>query len=126
MSQDPVQELLDLTHAWDEAMVKNDAEAIGSFMACDWLIVGPDGSVGDRARFLALVASGDLTHDVMTTEDPIIRVYGDTAVIIAQGTSGGTYKGASFRMRERGTSVFVKRDGRWQCVVTHLSTLPGA
>jgi ketosteroid isomerase-like protein len=126
MNQDLLQELLDLAHAWDEAMVRNDAEAIGAFMADDWLIIGPDGSVGDRARFLELVASGDLMHDVMTTEDPIIRVYGDTAVVIAKGTSGGAYKGAPFRMRERATSVFVRTRGRWQCVATHLSTLSPA
>ena len=122
----PDQELLEIARAWDEAMVSNDAEAIGAFMADDWLIIGPDGSVGDRARFLQLVASGELTHDVMTTEDPVVRVYGDTALLIAQGTSGGTYRGTPFRMRERGTSVFVKTRGQWQCVLTHLSTLSGS
>ena len=122
---EPREEILEIARAWDEAMVRNDADAIGAFMADDWLIIGPDGSVGDRSRFLQLVASGDLTHDVMTTEDPIVRVYGETAVVVAQGTSGGAYKGARFHMRERATSVFVKTRGRWQCVLTHLSTLSG-
>ena len=122
-THDPVQELLDLARAWDAAMVSNDAAAIGAFMADDWIIIGPDGSIGDRTRFLALVASGDLTHDVMTTEDPIVRVYGDTAVVIAHGISGGTWQGTPFSTQERATSVFVRRDGIWRCVVTHLSTL---
>ena len=125
MTADAVRDLLEVARAWDEAMVHNDATAIGSFMADEWLIIGPDGSVGDRARFLHLVSSGELTHDVMTTEDPIVRVYGDTAILVAQGTSGGNFKGTPFRLRERATSAFVRRDGRWQCVLTHLSTLPG-
>jgi hypothetical protein len=29
--------------------------------------------------------------------------------------------GQEFRTRERATDVFVKRDGRWQCVLTHLT-----
>lgn len=126
MAPEPIQELLDLARAWDEAMIANDAAAIGSFMADEWLIIGPDGSIGDRTRFLALVASGDLTHDVMTTEEPIVRLYGETAVLIAQGTSGGAYQGSAFRMRERATSVFVRMSGRWKCVVTHVSPLPAA
>jgi ketosteroid isomerase-like protein len=34
-------ELIRLAHAWDRAMVENDAEAIGSFMADDWVIADP-------------------------------------------------------------------------------------
>ncbi|MCU0647840.1 MAG: nuclear transport factor 2 family protein [Gemmatimonadaceae bacterium] len=37
--------LLATIDAWDRAMVANDAEAIGRYMAEDWAIVGPDGSV---------------------------------------------------------------------------------
>ena len=54
---------------WDRAMVTNDPEAIGAYMADDWTIIGPDGSVGDKATFLELVRSGKLTHDVMESHD---------------------------------------------------------
>lgn len=117
---------METAHAWDRAMVTNDAEAIGRFMADEWIIVGHDGSIGDRERFLDLVRSGALTHDEMTTEDPVIRVYGETAFVVARGVSSGEYRGQRFREVERATSVFVRRDGRWQCVVTHLSRLPEA
>ena len=75
------------------AMVTNDPEAIGAFMADDWIIIGPDGSVGDKASFLELVRSGALTHDVMESHDSNVRVYGDTAVVTARGVSGGQYQG---------------------------------
>jgi ketosteroid isomerase-like protein len=61
-------ELAAAAHAWDRAMVANDADAIGRFMADDWVIVGSDGSMNDRATFLELVRSGALSHDVMTSE----------------------------------------------------------
>jgi ketosteroid isomerase-like protein len=51
-------ELIATAHEWDRAMVENDAQAIGAYLADDWAIVGPDGRVGDKATFLALVASG--------------------------------------------------------------------
>ena len=66
---------------WGAAMVGNDADAIGDFMADDWTIIGPDGSVNGKVAFLELVRSGALTHDVMDSADETVRVYGDTAVV---------------------------------------------
>jgi ketosteroid isomerase-like protein len=116
-------ELVETVHEWDKAMISNDAEAIGSFMADDWTVVGPDGSVGGRDRFLSLIAGGDLKHDVMASEELIIRLYGSSAVVIAKGISGGTFKGQPFRELERSSNVFIRRNGRWVCVLTHLSKL---
>ena len=117
------EELAALSHAWDRAMVANDADAIGRYMAEDWTIVGSDGSIGQREVFLDLVRSGDLSHDVMTSEDIDVRVYGDAAVVLARGVSGGRFRGQAFRETERVSCVFVRREGTWKCVLTHLSRL---
>lgn len=117
------EELIGVANAWDRAMVANDPEAIGAYMADDWAIIGPDGSVGDKATFLELVRSGKLTHDVMESHDLKVRVYGDTAVVTARGVSGGQYQGESFYLVERTSCVFVRQQGRWRCVLTHLSQI---
>jgi ketosteroid isomerase-like protein len=117
-------EIRDLAARWDEAMIGNDPDAIGAFMADDWIIVGADGSVDGKERFLALIASGELSHDVMTTRDMQVRVYGQTAVTVASGTSGGRFRGSPFLLTERASCVFVREHGRWACVLTHLSPLP--
>jgi ketosteroid isomerase-like protein len=124
MSTKVDRELIDVSHAWDRAMITNDADAIGQYMADDWTIIGSDGSVGDRATFLDLVRSGALTHDVMESHDLNVRVYGDTAVVIARGVSGGTYQGQKFYLVERVSCVFIRQESRWKCVSTHLSQLP--
>ena len=123
MTDEARAELLRTVDEWDRAMVGNDAEAIGRYMADDWTIVGPDGSVDGRSRFLALVRSGALSHDVMESHDVDARNYGDAAVVIARGVSGGAYEGERFHLLERVSSVFVRRAGRWTCVLTHLSLL---
>jgi ketosteroid isomerase-like protein len=117
------EELIALSNEWDLAMVRNDADAIGRYMADDWTIVGPDGSIGDKATFLGLVKSGALTHDVMESEDFRVRNYGSTAVVLARGVSGGRYHGQAFREVEQSSNVFVKQQGQWKCVLTHLSRL---
>ena len=116
-------ELIAAMEAWDRAMVANDPDAIGSFMSDDWAIVDPDGSVGGKERFLELVRSGDLRHDVMETHEPEIRLYGEVAVVISRGVSGGAYRGEPFHLVERVSCVFVRREDRWRAVLTHLSQL---
>jgi ketosteroid isomerase-like protein len=123
MNRDIQDELMALATDWDRAMVENDAEAIGRYVADDWTIIGSDGHLGDRATFLGLVKSGVLSHDEMTSEDMQVRVYGDTAVIISRGISGGTYQGQPFREIERVSCVFVREEAQWRCVLTHLSRL---
>jgi ketosteroid isomerase-like protein len=119
-------ELIALSNDWDRAMVRNDADAIGRYMADDWTIIGSDGSMTDKATFLGLVKSGVLTHDVMESEDFRVRDYGSTAVVLARGVSGGRNNGQAFREVEQSSNVFVKRDGQWKCVLTHLSRLKGS
>jgi len=120
---DATTELLETIRDWDAAMLGNDADAIGTFMAEDWTIIGADGRVTDKAAFLAPVRDGVLSHDVMETIAPEIRIYGDLAVVIAEGRSGGRYDGQAFLERERMSCVFIRRDGRWLCAHTHLSRI---
>jgi ketosteroid isomerase-like protein len=122
--EDPVKrEIHEIAARWDRAMVENSPEAIGEFMADDWIIVGPNGSVNDKVGFLASIDSGDLSHNVMETHQMEVRVYQGTAVTVAVGVSGGHFLGQSFLLRERVSCTFVRSGGTWQCVLTHLSLL---
>ncbi len=109
--------------AWDRAMVTNDAEAIGRFMAESWQIIGADGGMTDRAAFLGQIRDGRLSHSTMTTEDAMVQLYGTVAVLVAHGVSAGRFAGGAFRAIERQSNVFVYEAGAWQCVHTHLSPM---
>ena len=118
------EEFLKLEKAFAEAIVKNDLEGIGRIVADDWIIVDPNGEIVDRTRFFEVIKSGALTHDMMESKDSRVRVYGDSAVVTAVTRTKGKFMGHDFSTQERATDVFVKRDGRWQCVLTHLTRLP--
>src|SRR5262245_49325640 len=121
--RDAQAEVISVAHEWDRAMVENDPEKIGQYMADDWTIIGSDGRVGGKEKFLELVKSGELSHDVMESHDMDVRVYGDTALVIARGISGGKYRGQPFYLVERTSCVFVRQEGTWRCVSTHLSQI---
>jgi ketosteroid isomerase-like protein len=115
-------EILKVEEEFGQAMIKNDADKIGTFLADDWIIVDPDGGIIDKARFLCLIKSGTLTHEAMDSQEVRVRVYGATAIVTALTSSKAKYMGQEFSTRERATDVFVKRDGKWQCVTTQLTT----
>ena len=54
-------ELMNLEQEFSKAVVSNDPKAIEPFLAADWVIIDPDGSVIEKARFLGVIASGALT-----------------------------------------------------------------
>ena len=113
--------LAETCRAWDEAMIRNDADEIGAFMSSDWVIVGTDGGITPRSKFLENIKSGDLVHTRMDNEEVRVKTYGDTGVVIARGTSAGTYKGEPFSYYEWSQSVFIYLSERWLCVSTMLT-----
>ena len=116
------EELLKVEKGFVDAIAKNDLEAIERFVTDDWIIINADGGIIDRERFLEVINSGTLTHEMMESEDMRVRVYGDSAVVSALTRSKGKFMGQEFTTHERSTDVFVRRDGQWRCVLTQLTT----
>jgi uncharacterized protein (TIGR02246 family) len=114
-------EIISVEGDWTRAIVSNDAERIAGFMADDWVIVS-DSGVTSRERFLAVLQSGELTHSAMAPAGiGRVRVYGDAAVVTARVTSTAHYRGQLLGADEWTTDVFVRRDGRWLCALTHIT-----
>lgn len=115
------QELLKVEKDFANAVVSNDADAIGKFLADNWEIIDPDGKIIDKPRFLSVIKSGTLTHQLMESSEMNVRSYGDSAVVTALTKSKGKFAGQEFTTEERATDFFVKRNGRWQCVFSQLT-----
>ena len=115
------EELLMFEQEFTQAVVANDAAAIGRFVADDWVIVDADGSVIDRSRFISVIESGALMHESMESTDLEVRIHGDTAVVTGITTSNGQFMGLSFTTRERATDVLARLNGRWLCVFSQLT-----
>ena len=118
------EKLLKIEKEFAQAIISNDLEGIGRIVADEWIIIDPNGDIVDRTRFFEVTKSGALTHDVMESEDFRVRVYGDSAVVTGLTRTKGKFMGQEFSTQERATDVFVKCDGRWQCVLTHLTRFP--
>jgi ketosteroid isomerase-like protein len=113
------QELLKIGADWAAAMVANDADLIGSYMADDWVIVSERG-ISTREEFLSFVRSGQLTHSMFEmVGDARIKEYGETAVLSARIVNTAHFGGQQFDADEWTTDVFVRRNGGWLCALSH-------
>ncbi len=117
------QEILKLEGEFGRAMIKNDPEAIGRLLDDDWIIIDPDGGIIDRARFLAVIRSGSLSHEVMDSRDVRVRIYGNSAAVTALTTTTGKFSGQEFNTEERSTDLWVKKNGQWMCVLSQLTRI---
>ena len=115
------EELLKLEHEFARAVASNDVAALDGLLADDWIIIDPDGSIIDKARFLAVIKSGALSHELMESTDLRVRLYENTAVVTGLTTTKGKFMGQDFTSCERATDVFLKQAGSWQCVFTQLT-----
>jgi ketosteroid isomerase-like protein len=91
-------------------------------MADDWVIVAASG-VTTREGFLAVVASGDLTHETFRGEIISVRLCGDAAVVTGRVRNTGHYRGQPFSADEWTTDVFTKHNGAWLCVHSHITAV---
>ncbi|HEX8166284.1 MAG TPA: nuclear transport factor 2 family protein [Beijerinckiaceae bacterium] len=109
--------LLRLNRDYIDAVQNGDVRRFEEILAEDFLCSNPDGSVVDRAGFLAQTARpvairGLAAHDVR------LRIMGDVALIHAR-TSYVKADGAPGAGRY--TDVWARRDGRWLCVAAHVT-----
>jgi ketosteroid isomerase-like protein len=119
-------QLVAVAEDWAAAIVSNDAARIASFMADEWVIVSESG-VSSKEHFLSVVESGELTHSAMSlVGEARIRAYGDAAVVTGRVTNTAHHLGRRFDADEWTTDVFVKRDGRWLCVLSHITAVASA
>jgi ketosteroid isomerase-like protein len=102
--------------AWTDAHVNGDVETLARLMADDYLKIESDGSVSDRAATLAKYTPATRAWEKAIGDEYIVRVYGDTAIVIGRWTARGMNNGERFDYAARFLSVYVKRDGEWKMV----------
>ena len=106
-----------------QAQIHANAVALDRLYADDFIGIGRSGTVRTKPQVLADFTSHDLKFQSITTYDVRIRVYGNTVVETGISIMVGQDKGKTVPRDNRFTRVWVKRQGRWQLVANHYSTL---
>ncbi len=109
--------LRDLNRDYIQAVQRGDVRRFDEILADDFLCSNPNGTLSDRAAFLAQTAR-PVTIANLEAHDVTVRLLGDYAIIHARTTytAPDGRPGAS-----RYTDVWERRDGRWLAVSAHIT-----
>jgi ketosteroid isomerase-like protein len=109
--------LHDLNRNYIRSVEESDVDWFDANLSDDFLNSNPDGTLIDRAAFLAQIARKSAVTNIKE-DDVKIVIRGDFAFIHARtsytkpdGTQGGG----------RYTDIWWKRGGRWLCVTAHVT-----
>ena len=109
--------LLALNRDYIHSVQHGDVRRFDEILAVDFLCSNPDGSLLDKAAFLAQTAR-PVTISGLATEDVRVRILGDAAIIHAR-TSYTTSQGE--HRNGRYTDVWARRNGKWLAVSAHVT-----
>ena len=119
------QELIKLEEEWHNAYLRRDATPLEKFLADEYIAVGGNGGTVNKAQTVEGLKNDTATYEYSTPYDMDFRFYGDTVVVIGRTKEKGkAQNGAEFSVEYRWTDVFVKREGRWQCVAAQVVRIP--
>ncbi len=115
--------------AWSDAYLRHDLSALSRLLADDFVGIDGRGMVSDKAAEIEEARPPQPGTSALVAEalsDVRVRLYGDTAILTAINTarfSPSPGETAESTIRYRRTTVWVWREGRWQCVSFHGSRI---
>jgi len=116
-TDDDTETLRRLNEDYVSSVQRSDVRRFDEILAEDFLNTNPDGSLVDRAAFLAQIAR-PVAISGLEPRDVRIRILGDVAIIHARTTytkpDGTTGAG-------RYTDIWARRQGGWLAVAAHVT-----
>jgi len=102
-----------LNDEWVKALVRRDGETLNRIMADDFILTYPlEGD--DKADFIGEVTSGNLKIEHLSREQVSVRVFGQTAILMARDAATWLYHGREISGHYKVIMIYTLRDGHWQ------------
>ncbi|HWU14507.1 MAG TPA: nuclear transport factor 2 family protein [Caulobacter sp.] len=108
-------------HAYDAAQVNGDRAALERLVADDYVLVNGAGQVQDKARLIADYVAPGFKLDPFTIEEPVEKVFGDSALLGGRVNMTGADGGQRFALVVRFVDTWARRDGQWRVVYSQVT-----
>ena len=103
------------------ALATGDISKLDQILGNDFISISPQGKLQTKADVVKDLKSGALKVSLIEPIELTVRVYENTAVINYLTSTKYVDNGKNFDTQIRATSVYVKRDNRWQLISQHMS-----
>ncbi|MFY9948544.1 MAG: nuclear transport factor 2 family protein [Candidatus Sulfotelmatobacter sp.] len=114
--------ILALENAWNQAVREKDTPALKLLLGPELVYVDYDGTLMDKAQYLASVQSQVVQPERIVSESMNVHLYGTAAVVEGIYRETGEKNGKTYTLRERFSDTWIRRNESWECVASH-STL---
>ena len=116
--------LIALEKMWNQAQLTRDAPALDGLVGERFVNTEWDGQLSRKEKFLADIKDPEFKPTVMNTQDVLVELYGETAIVVGIYHAKGSYKGKSYEHEGRFTDTWINQGKQWVCVASHTSLLP--
>ncbi len=111
-----------LEQLWNQAYKSGDSKALDAILDDGIVLVNDDGSIQNKAEFLATVKPGPpqagAQQQQVAPEAFSVHVHGDVAIATGVMKVKGTEGGKAYTRRERFVDTWLLKNGSWVCVGT--------
>ena len=111
-----------LEQLWNQAYKAGDTKALDSILDKEIVLVNDDGSVQNKAEFLASVKESPSQpasqQQQVAPESLSVHLFGTTAIATGVMRVKGIENGKPYTRRERFVDTWVYKGGTWVCVGT--------
>jgi ketosteroid isomerase-like protein len=117
-------ELDAMISAWQDAWFAKDASTIDATMTADYVYVGPNGAIMDRAAILQVVTDATYRLTGGAHTERVVVMLGDVAALVRHRWQGtGTFRGRTFVEDHRCVTVRDRSSGQWRIRDEHCSAV---
>jgi hypothetical protein len=124
------QQLMQLERDWSAAYLNHDTATIDRLLAAEYVGIDGRGIVTNKAQEIEEAKPpkpGDPTPPFAVLDESVtdmtVRIYGHVAVVNGRVIEKVRTKEKEVEIQYRRTTVWVKRQARWQCVSFHGSRI---
>jgi ketosteroid isomerase-like protein len=115
--------IIALENLWNQMQLKHDANAMAKLLDGDFVFTDYDGTVMSKAQFLESIRDKSYQLAVEVSEGMKLHLHGGTVIVTGATHEKGTFKGKPYQHQGRFTDTWIKKEGQWFCVASHLGLI---
>ena len=120
---DDATKIVALENLWNQMQLNHDAPAMEKMIDDDFVLTDYDGGLSNKAQFLDSIKDMSIKLTQEMSEGMKLHQHGNTVVVTGATREKGTQNGKPFAHSGRFTDTWIKKDGRWLCVASHLGVI---
>ena len=122
-NSDDEQALKKIQHQWADARLKRDSSFATQIEADDFTVVWPDGQIINKQDDVKSYEADGAVFSEFKITDLNVRFYGETAIVVGQGSIKGHTPTKDLSGRYVWTDTFVKKNGAWKAVASQVTSV---